>query len=124
MRYRSISEGSLGQGSVMSTQSSNHDEEEQIGVEGRHTGGVNWGARCRDLGTDAYKIKQNGVTQKVPWVLDHHVSVATDNVILNPTLRHYFDVYVNSRGTFCGRIVCLETIASISVSNKERVYSP
>jgi len=119
MRYRSISEGSLGQGSVMSTQSSNHDEEEQIGVEGRHTGGVNWGARCRDLGTDAYKIKQNGVTQKVPWVLDHHVSVATDNVILNPTLRHYFDVdglesSFRNRGMHYGRQIrlprCMEGI--------------
>jgi len=29
--------------------------------------------------------------QKIPWVKDHHVTVATDNEGLNPMLRHFFD---------------------------------
>lgn len=74
----------------MSNGSSKPDE--VIGTEGRHSGGVHWGARCQMLNTADYKVKQKkGMEQPIPWVTDHNVSVATDNVILNPMLRHYFD---------------------------------
>lgn len=78
----------------MSNQSSKPDE--VIGTEGRHSGGVHWGARCQMLNTADYKVKPkrvNGIMteQTIPWVTDHNVSVATDNTILNPMLRHYFD---------------------------------
>lgn len=77
----------------MSGDSSN--QEEELGCDGRHKGGINWGARCLQYGTDSFKVKLepvNGVPQpKIPWVADHQVTVCTDNVILNPMLRHYFD---------------------------------
>jgi len=93
MRFRSTSEPSLGQGSVMSAD----DEEEKIGVEFRHMGGIHWGARCQMTGTDKAKappVKHHvtGEIRKIPWVMDHHVSVSSDNTILHPALRHYFDV--------------------------------
>jgi hypothetical protein len=54
---------------------------------------MHWGARCRLYNSAEYKVEPrsiNGVKQKVPWVADHHVSVADDNKILHPALRHYF----------------------------------
>jgi hypothetical protein len=99
MRFRtSLSEPSLASGSIMSNSNQSEGmEEESRGVEGRHTGGVNWGERCQMLGTADYKVKTkdrakgSASPQKIPWVKDHHVSVALDNTILNPMLRHYFD---------------------------------
>lgn len=93
MRFRSTSEPSLGQGSVMSAD----DEEEKIGVEFRHTGGISWGARCQMTGTTKPKappVKHpvTGEIKKIPWVMDHHSSVTSDNEILHPALRHYFDI--------------------------------
>jgi len=93
MKFRSTSEPSLGQGSSMSAD----DEEEKIGVEFRHTGGIHWGGRCQMTGTDKPKapvVKHpvTGEVMKIPWVNDHHNSVSTDNSILHPALRHYFDV--------------------------------
>lgn len=93
MRFRtSLSEPSLASGSIMSNSNqSEGTEEEPMGVEGRHVGGVNWGARCQMLGTADYKVKDKNRAKKIPWVKDHHVSVTFDNPILNPMLRHYFD---------------------------------
>lgn len=82
MKYKSLSEPSLGGG----------DSEE--GAEGRHRGGIHWGARCQMYNSDAIKIKPrrtNGVVEPIPWVGDHHVSVTYDNGELHPSLRHYFD---------------------------------
>mmetsp|Transcript_36422 Transcript_36422/g.64799 ORF Transcript_36422/g.64799 Transcript_36422/m.64799 type:complete len:476 (-) Transcript_36422:247-1674(-) len=69
----------------------------------RHTGSMHWGTRCLMYGPD-YKAKPKpspkksasqsltrGNVERIPWVSDHHVSVAEDNSILNPMLRHYFD---------------------------------
>lgn len=92
LRFRSLSEPSLQDSSVMSGGSSG--QEEELGAEGRHHGGINWGARCLMTGTDDFKVNMKGADgepQKLPWVTDHQVTVCTDNVILNPMLRHYFD---------------------------------
>lgn len=92
MRFKSLSEPSLAsmQDSVMSSEWSVEHDDEDIGVEGRHTGGINWGLRCLTVGTDASKVKLKP-GQKIPWVKDHTVSVSTDNRQLHPALRHYFD---------------------------------
>jgi len=93
MRFKSLSEPSLQGSSVMSGQSSD-GEEEEMGVEGRHKGGTNWGRRCLEHNSCQIKVKPkkvDGIVQKIPWVKDHHVTVATDNEGLNPMLRHFFD---------------------------------
>lgn len=70
----------------------------------RHRGNMHWGTRCLMYGPD-YKAKPKpspkklagsqsltrGNVDRIPWISDHHVSVAEDNEILNPMLRHYFD---------------------------------
>jgi len=91
MRFRSVSEPSLTKVSLMSELS---DQVEAGGIEARHIGTTNWGKRCLHYGTADFKIKpkrEDGRPEKIPWVADHHTSVGTDNVILHPALRHYFD---------------------------------
>lgn len=97
LRFRSLSEPSLQESSTMSG-AGTEEPEVEIGTAGRHTGGMNWGTRCQTYGTADFKVtkpKVNGVrqppTHKMPWVNDFAVTVNSDNEILNPLLRHYFD---------------------------------
>lgn len=66
------------------------DEMDPLDVALRHEGSVSWSSRCLWHGPDQ-DAKPKKKQEKIPWVDDHHLLEAQDNLILNPRLRHYFD---------------------------------
>lgn len=97
LKFRSISESTLSQadGTTSRVLDLEEEQEDLLDIQGRHQGGIHWGTRCLFYGPERevklQRASPSSPPARVPWVSDHHVSVSTDNEILNPMLRHYFD---------------------------------
>jgi len=84
-----------------------------LDMKNRGRGNIHWGTRCllhgceysagsptrisSDIGNTKkhHEVdKHRGLSgqRRIPWVQDHHVCVSDDNSVLNPMLRHYFEI--------------------------------